>query len=180
MPGPESQPDARPWSGMTDTFYAELRAVAGAMMRRERTGHTLQPTAIANEACVRLSSKGLPELPREQQLAIAARVLEQVLIDHARRHNAEKRGGGALRVRLEHLDPAVDPDEGLNYEAVHDAMRRLRELHPRQAEIVTLRVMGGLTMAQIAGLLGVSLRTAEADWAVARAWLRRALEGGQQ
>lgn len=180
MTGPDPQPDTRPWSGMTDTFYAELRAVAGAMMRHERTGHTLQPTAIANEACLRLSSKGLPELPREQQLAIAARVLEQVLIDHARRHNAEKRGGGArgsLRVRLEHLDPAADADEGLDYEAVHDALRRLRNLHPRQAEVVTLRVMGGLSMAQIAGLLGVSLRTAEADWAVARAWLRRTLEG---
>ncbi|RMH23633.1 MAG: RNA polymerase subunit sigma-70, partial [Planctomycetota bacterium] len=141
----------------------------------------LQPTAIANEACVRLSAKGLPELPREQQLAIAARVLEQVLIDHARRHNAEKRGGGSaggLRVRLEHLDPAADPDTGVDYERVHDAMRRLRALHPRQAEVVTLRVMGGLTMTQIAGLLGVSLRTAESDWAVARAWLRRTLDGG--
>ncbi len=175
------QHDHSRWAGMSDTFYAELRAVAGAMMRHERTGHTLQPTAIANEACVRLSSKGLPELPREQQLAIAARVLEQVLIDHARRHNAEKRGGGAaggLRVRLEHLDPAAGPDDGLDFEAVHDAMRRLRDLHPRQAEVVTLRVMGGLTMAQIAALLNVSLRTAEADWAVARAWLRRTLDGG--
>ena len=179
MTAPDPQHDASEWAGMSETFYAELRAVAGAMMRHERTGHTLQPTAIANEACVRLASRGLPELPRDQQLAIAARVLEQVLIDYARRHNAEKRGGRALRVRLDHLDPAAAADDGLDYEAVHDAVRRLRELHPRQAEVVTLRVMGGLTMAQIASLLGVGLRTAESDWAVARAWLCRALDGAR-
>jgi RNA polymerase sigma factor (TIGR02999 family) len=182
MAGPDHHPDSPPRAALTDTFYAELRAVADAMMRRERTGHTLQPTAVANEACLRLAAQGLPDLPRDQQLAIAARVLEQVLIDHARRHNARKRGGGrgaTFRVRLEHLetaDPDAQPDAGLDFEAVHAALRRLRDLHPRQAEVVTLRVMGGLTMAQIGALLGVSTRTAESDWAVARAWLRRTLD----
>lgn len=167
------------WAGMTDTFYTELRSIAGAMMSRERSDHTLQPTAIANEACVRLSARGLPGVPREQQLAIAARVLGQVLIDHARAHNADKRGGGSVRVRLDDLDgaPPEAQDLGLEFERVHDAMRGLRALHPRQAEVATLRIMGGLTMAQIGALLGVSTRTAEGDWAVARAWLRRELGG---
>lgn len=167
---------SHPWSGVTDTLYAELRDVAAAMMRRERDGHTLQPTAVANEACIRLSRRGLPELPREQQLAIAARVLEQVLIDHARRHGADKRGGGALRIPLDDAKHAQHaPDTLVDYAGVHHALGRLRALHARQAEVVTLRVMGGLSVTQIATLLGVSTRTVESDWAVARAWLRRAL-----
>lgn len=169
---------SHPWSGVTDTLYAELRDVAAAMMRRERSGHTLQPTAVANEACIRLSRRGLPDLPREQQLAIAARVLEQVLIDHARRHGADKRGGGALRIPLDHAPdaaPVDTPETLVDFAGVHHALERLRALHARQAEVVTLRVMGGLTVAQTATLLGVSPRTVEADWAVARAWLRRAL-----
>ena len=172
---------------MTDTFYAELRSLAGAMMSRERSDHTLQPTAIANEACVRLSAKGLPGIPREQQLAIASRVLGQVLIDHARAHHADKRGGGSVRVRIDDLseqptgEQREDPGGvGLEFERVHDAMRGLRALHPRQAEVATLRIMGGLTMAQIGTLLGVSTRTAEGDWAVARAWLRRELGGANR
>jgi RNA polymerase sigma factor (TIGR02999 family) len=183
MPGSESSnpepphPDA--WSGLTDTLYAELREVAASMMRRERAEHTLQPTAVANEACLRLARRGMPELPREQQLAIAARVLGQVLIDHARRNAAEKRGGGTKALRV-HLDQVVGSDgpadgQGVEYEAVHGAMERLRALHARQAEVVTLRVMGGLTVPQISGVLGVSVRTVESDWAVARAWLRREL-----
>lgn len=181
-------PDAHPhpphpdaWSGLTDTLYAELREVAASMMRRERSGHTLQPTAVANEACLRLARKGLPELPREQRLAIAARVLEQVLIDYARRHGAEKRGGGqagrGLRIHLDQVTAAdgAGGEPTVDYEAVHAAMGRLRALHPRQAEVVTLRVMGGLTVAQVSGVLGVSVRTVESDWSVARAWLRRAL-----
>ncbi len=182
MSGPEPPPTPQPdaWSGLTDTLYAELRDVAAAMMRRERADHTLQPTAVTNEACLRLAGRGMPELPREQQLAVAARVLGQVLIDHARRNAAEKRGGGAagkgLRVHLDQVTaPDDSPEAGVEYEAVHDALGRLRVLHRRQAEVVTLRVMGGLTMPQIGGVLGVSLRTVESDWAVARAWLRREL-----
>lgn len=188
MTGPDpNQPDApanADWAGLTDTLYAELRVVAESMMRQERGGHTLQPTAVANEACVRLSRRGLPTLPRAEQLALASRVLGQVLIDHARRHGAEKRGGGALRVRLDELEPGAGVANAMadraapEFAAVHEALSALRALHPRQAEIVTLRVMGGLTVAQISGLLGVSTRTVESDWAVARAWLRRALDAG--
>jgi RNA polymerase sigma factor (TIGR02999 family) len=161
-------------------MYAELRDVAGAMMRSERVGHTLQPTAVVHVACLRLARRGLPEVPREQRLALAARVLEQVLIDHARRRGAAKRGGSGVKVELaESLADAGGEagGEAVDFGALHAALLKLRSLHARQAEVVTFRVLAGLTTAQIAGLLGVSSRTVEGDWAVARAWLRRELMG---
>ncbi len=175
-PAPHT-PTPPDWDALTGTMYAELRDIAASMMRSERSGHTLQPTAVANEACLRIARRGLPDLPREQRLALAARVLEQVLIDHARRHTAAKRGGGdSLRIDLDEPHLADDP-EPLDFEALHAALSRLRSLHARQAEVVTLRILAGLTTAQTASLLGVSPRTVEADWTVARAWLRRELSG---
>jgi RNA polymerase sigma-70 factor (ECF subfamily) len=167
------------WEALTQTMYAELRDLAGSMMRSERAGHTLQPTALANEACLRIARHGLPELPREQRLALAARVLEQVLVDHARKHAAAKRGGGdAIRLQLDENLLSETPaasSEPVDFDALRRALAKLRALHARQAEVVTLRLLAGLTMPQIAGLLGVSTRTIEGDWAVALAWLRRAL-----
>lgn len=164
---------------VTERFYAELHEIAGRIFAAERTDHTLQPTAVVNEACLRLmtGSKLPDDLPRADRLALAARVLRQVLIDHARSRSAQKRGGGALRVELG-PDLAAPDETPPDFIAVHAALDRLRALHARRAEVVTLRVFGGLTMAQIAGVLGVSRRTAEDDWAVARAWLRRELKGG--
>lgn len=162
---------------LTDTLYAEMRGVARRLFASERAGHTLQPTAVVNEACVRLMSCGLPDVPREEQLALAGRALRQVLIDHARGRDAEKRGGpGAVRLEL---------DEGVlaagstlvDFEPLRAALERLRTLSERQAEVVTLKIFSGLTMEQIARVLGVSKRAAEGDWTVARAWLRRELEG---
>lgn len=159
---------------ITDTMYSELRRIAHRVFASERKGHTLQPTAVVNEACMRLLSGGLPDLPREQQLAIGARVLRQVLIDHARSRNADKRGGGAIRLDLA-SDPLAHDDEPVEFGAITDAMDRLRALSERQAEVVTLRLFAGMTMEQIASVLDVSKRTVESDWAVARAWLRRDL-----
>lgn len=169
-----SNPPPHAWDALTRTMYAELRDLAGSMMKSERAGHTLQPTALANEACLRIARHGLPELPREQRLALAARVLEQVLVDHARRHSAAKRRGGGVRLELDEnlLSEAPEP---VDFEALRRALARLRSLHARQAEIVTLRLLAGLTAAQVAGLIGVSPRTVEGDWAVALAWLRREL-----
>lgn len=168
------------WDGVTETLYEELRSVAAAMMRHERDDHTLEPTAVVNEACLRLAKRGLPDLPREQRLAIAARVLGQVLVDHARAHNALKRGAGRVRVHVDHADLAVpadapQDDRTLDFQRVHHGLTTLRALHPRQSEVATLRIFAGLSTPQIADLLGVSSRTVEGDWAVARAWLRRAL-----
>lgn len=159
---------------ITRSFYDELRSVAEVMMRSERRGHTLQPTAVVNEACLRMMKRGLPALPKEQQLAIAARVLGQVLIDHARKHNAAKRGEGALGLDVADAI-AAERETIVDFERVHAAIEKLRRLHERQAEVVTLRVMGGLGMEQIATVVGVSKRSIESDWAIARAWLSREL-----
>jgi len=160
---------------LTEHFYAEMRGIAERLFAGEAKGHTLQPTAVVNEACLRmLSTSGLPDLPPSDRLALAARVLRQVLVDHHRRRTADKRGGGAVRIEVEPevLAPAASE---VDFEAIHAALERLRELHGRQAEVLTLRVFGGLSMDAIAAALRVSRRTAEADWTVARAWLRREL-----
>lgn len=165
--------------GESATFYDELRTIANRMFLSERRGHTLQPTAVVNEAFLRMHGSGLPDVGREERLAIAARVLKQVLIDHARSHNAQKRGGGREPLRLE-LDRELAMEEVTlqEYERVHAALERLGSLNERQAEVVTLRIFSGMSLDQIAGVLGVSKRTAEGDWAMARAWLRRELASG--
>ncbi len=161
---------------LTERFYEELHAIARRAFADERGGHTLQPTAAVNEACLRLlSSSPLPDVPRVEQLALAARVLRQVLVDHHRRRSAEKRGGARLRVELDDDAAAGGATEVADLEALQQALERLRELSPRQAEVVTLRAFGGLAMEDVARALGVSKRTAEADWTVARSWLRREL-----
>lgn len=171
----ETQPDRDPVA-LSDTMYTELRRIAQRVFASERKGHTLQPTAVVNEACLRLMSGGIPDLPRAQQLAIGARVLKQVLIDHARSRNADKRGGGAVRLDLDR-DALADEPTFVEFGAITEAMDRLRALSERQAEVVTLRLFSGMTMEQIASVMDVSKRTVEADWTVARAWLRRELAG---
>lgn len=159
---------------ITRSFYNELRSVAEGLMRSERRGHTLQPTAVVNEACLRIIKHGLPAMPREQQLAIGARVLEQVLIDYSRKHKAAKRGGAALNLDVADAI-AAEHEAVVDFERVHSSIEKLRRLHERQAEVVTLRVFGGLTMEQIAAVIGLSKRSIENDWAIARAWLSREL-----
>jgi RNA polymerase sigma factor (TIGR02999 family) len=160
---------------LTGRFYDELHRIAERLFAGERSGHTLQPTALVNEACVRLmTSSRLPELPREQRLALAARVLRQVLVDHARNRGAAKRGSSSQRVELDLELSSADRTE-VDLEAIQGALERLTALHPRQAEVVTLRIFGGLDMEQVASVVGASKRTVEGDWTVARAWLRREL-----
>jgi RNA polymerase sigma factor (TIGR02999 family) len=189
-----ANPDASGSESMlTSGFYAALRDLAGPIFAAERAGHTLQPTAVVNEACLRIMSSGLPDLPREQQLAIAGRVLRQVLIDHARARGAMKRGGGRGSlsldaggragagepgtVMLEIEDDVLASGETLiEFDQIHRAIDRLAQVSPRQAEVVMLRVFSGLTMEQVAAVAGVSKRSAENDWAVGRAWLRRELD----
>lgn len=173
----DAENDAGAQAELTQRFYAELHDLARGYFARERSGHTLQPTAVVNEACLRLMTRSrLPDLPREQRLALAARVLKQVLIDHARAKGAGKRPAARLRVEL---DPELgSPDSTCaDFEAIHAALERLAGLHARQAEVVSLKIFGGLGMAEIASQVGASLRTVEGDWAVARAWLRRELAG---
>ncbi len=167
-----------PSHAVTARFYAELHDLAERAFADERRGHTLQPTAAVNEVCLRLlTTSALPDVSRAEQLALAARVLDQVLVDHQRKRSAQKRGGARVRVELDEHSAVTTPETIVDLDALHAAMTRLRDLHPRQAEVVTLRVFGGLTMDDIARALQAAKRTVEADWAVARAWLRRELAG---
>ncbi|MCC6407703.1 MAG: sigma-70 family RNA polymerase sigma factor [Planctomycetes bacterium] len=176
----ETPPAAESDAIVTQRFYAELHAIAQRLFASERSDHTLQPTAVVNEACMRLlSSSALPDVPRADRLALAARVLRQVLIDHARSRGAQKRGDRRLRIELDPELRAADRTF-VDFDAIHGALERLTALHARQAQVVSLRVFGGLSMAEIAGAVGTSLRTIEADWTVARAWLRRELSGGPE
>ncbi len=172
MPNP---PADRFDPAVTQRFYSELQGIARRLFAGERSDHTLQPTAVVNEACLRLmTTSPLPDVPREQQLALASRVLRQVLIDHSRGRDADKRGAGRVRVELDPGLVAMQPTF-VDVEAVHAALEKLAALHARQSEVVSLRIFGGLGMDEIAAAIGVSRRSVEGDWTVARAWLRREL-----
>jgi len=158
--------------------YAELRQLARNYMRREPAGHTLQPTGLVQEAYMRLIDQTRAGWKgRTHFYAVGAKVMRRLLIDHARKRGAAKRAAKWQRVTLGAVcDPAhekgLDPDQLLG---LNDALEKLAALDRRQARIVTYRFFGGLTVEQVAEVLGVSMRTVEADWRHARAWLRREL-----
>jgi RNA polymerase sigma factor (TIGR02999 family) len=156
-------------------LYSELRRQAGRYMRRERRSHTLQPSGLVNEAYLRLA--GSPDLDlhdRAHFFAIAARVMRQVLVDHARRRRAAKREG--VHVTLGDADAAAVPLQVLDLET---ALQELTVLDPRQARVVELRFFGGLDVEETADALGLSARTVKREWQTARAWLQhRLLQGG--
>lgn len=154
----------------------ELRALAANMMGSERCGHTLQPTALVNEACLRLFDQRGPWEGREHFLAIAATIMRRILADHARRRFADKRGGGWKRVTLNGSEERTS-DEELDLVALDAALDKLAELHARQARIVEMRYLAGMTVPEVASALGLSRSTIEAEWRGARAWLHRELDG---
>lgn len=158
----------------SDSVIAELRSLAGRYLAGERHGHTLQPTALVHEAFVRLAgSAGVPA-DRSEFIALAATSMRRVLVDYARARKASKRGGDRQRVAL---DPAQAPGERADVDllSLDEALTKLAALDPRQARIVELRFFGGLGVEAAAQVMGVSARTVEADWRMARAWLRREL-----
>ena len=171
--------DERARGELIALIYDELRRVASRLMRRERAGHTLSPTAVVHEAVIRLLGEGVFDRAADRNFlfASAARAMREVLIDHARRRAAARRGGGMRRVPL---DSVVDYFEaqGLDVVAVHEALDRLAALDGRQAQVMTLRYFGGMTVAEVAAALGVSVATVEQDWRLARAWLAGQLGGG--
>jgi RNA polymerase sigma factor (TIGR02999 family) len=153
--------------------YDELRRIASGYLRWERADHTLQPTALVHEAYLRLVEQSEQNFQnRAHFLGIGAHLMRQILVDHARKHDADKRGGGEQPVPLDGLEIAAPsmqrPEELL---ALDDALCRLEEFDSRQSRIVELRFFGGLTEEEISHLLGVSVRTIKRDWSVARAWL---------
>jgi RNA polymerase sigma factor (TIGR02999 family) len=170
------RPDAQ--DRLVRAIYGELRRTAGALMRRERPDHTLQPSALVHEALLRLlTGEALAEAPDRRYLfGAAARAMRQVLVDHARRRRAAKRPGHGARVPLDEALAAFD-ERGLDVVALHESLERLARSHPRPAQVVELRFFGGLSVPEVAEALGVSQGTVEGDWRFARAWLRGQLGG---
>ena len=150
--------------------YSELHRLAASYMRRERQDHTLQPTALINEAYLRLAGEDLDWQNREHFFGVAANVMRRVLVDYARAHQAEKRGGDLKRVELEEW-LAISDERTEEMLALDEALTRLTEVNPRQAKVVELRYFGGLSVEQIAAVLQIATRSVKRDWALARIWL---------
>ncbi len=160
--------------------YDELRVLAGSYMRRERAGHTLQPTALVHEAFLKLIR--LPDGAVQDRLhffALAAQAMRRILADHARRSRAAKRGGDRDMVPVEEADAAgliySDPADGVPADYLDALIEDLARLDARQAQVVELRFFGGLTVEETAEVLAVSPATVKRDWLVARVWLHREL-----
>lgn len=162
---------------LAEALYPELRRVAGALMRRERPGHTLQPTALVGEAFLRLvDQRDATWQDRAHFLGVAARIMRQVLVDHARRRSAAKRAGGEERVTFtENL--GVGGGDGLEVLDLHRALERFATFDERGARVAELRLFAGLTAVETAEVTGVSERTVQNDWKAARLWLARELGG---
>ena len=156
--------------------YEELREAARGLMRGERKGHTLEPTALVHEAVIRLMQDGaLEDAPnRKYFFGTAIRAMRQILVDHARHKKSLKQGGDRARVPLDDIQERLEQGSGTDLESLDQA---LGKLEPRQREIVEHRFFGGLTAEQTAEQLGVSLGTVERDWRLARAKLRLELAG---
>ncbi len=167
--------DRRAASRLVPLVYDELRAIASRYMRRERADHTLQPTALVHEAYLRLIDVDRIDWQgRTHFLAVAARQMRRILINHARDRRAGKRGGGRTMVTLVD-DVVAAPSQTVELLVLTEALEKLGEESPRQCRVAEMRLFAGLKVAEIAHLLEVSERTVKQDWTVARAWLRRAL-----
>jgi RNA polymerase sigma factor (TIGR02999 family) len=169
--------NAEAQSRLIEVVYEELHRMAQRYMRRERSDHTLQPTALVNEVYMRLASQSAgPFENRSHFFAVAAQVMRRILVDYARAAHSSKRGGGAHKITLD--DALIYSDnESLEMLAIDRALTRLEELDPRQARIVELRFFVGMTEEEIAEVLEISARTVKRDWQVARAWLYAELRG---
>ncbi len=173
------------WSGgdkqaldrLAPLVYRELRRIAGRIMTAERPNHTLQATALVNEAYVRLvDTQQVSWQDRAHFFALCARAMRQILIDHARARASEKRGGGEVAIELEEgLIAGSSPEANLL--ELDDALKRLAEIDPRKSQVVEMRFFGGLSLEETAEALKVSTKTVQRDWDLARAWLYGELGG---
>ena len=160
--------------------YAELRRRAGAYFRRERPDHTLQPTALVNEAYLRLVAQHrVPSRSRDQFFSLAATMMRRVLVDHAREHKAAKRPPSDVRVTLDE-GLAVTRSRDVELLLLDDALTELSALDERQGQIVELRYFGGLSEHEVAGVLTISRATVTREWQTARMWLARRMTAGRK
>ena len=168
--------EAKALDDLMPLVHRELKRIARNFMRRQHVGHTLQTTALVNEAFVRLvDSDKVNWQDRSHFFAISAQLMRRVLVDAARRKNSAKRGGDRVQVTLADDLISADADE-VDVVAIYDALKRLALLNQRQCQIVELRFFGGLTEDEIAETLNISPRTVRRDWNLARAWLYRELK----
>lgn len=153
--------------------YEELRLLARHYLRMERPDHTLQSTALVHEAFVRLVGQKPPEWKdRKHFYGVAARLMRQILVDHARGHRADKRGGNAIKLGLQ--DGLMEKESnGFDILALDDSLNRLAQLNPQQSQIVELRFFSGLSIEDTSEVLGISPATVKRHWTTARAWLFR-------
>jgi RNA polymerase sigma factor (TIGR02999 family) len=162
---------------MLPVLYHELHRLAEAYLSHEDAGHTLQPTALVHEAYLRLiDQRRVDWRNRAQFLGVAAGIMRRILVDHARARAAQKRGGGAEAVSLSLVEAPSGRSE-VELIALEEALERLATMDPRKAEVVELKFFGGLSAREIAEVLGTSDATVEREWAFARAWLYKAIEG---
>jgi RNA polymerase sigma-70 factor (ECF subfamily) len=159
--------------------YAELHRLAKAYMRRERPDHTLQATALINEAYLRLAGEEIDWKNRAHFIGLSAQVMRRVLVDYSRAHKAEQRGGGLQRVEMQE-ELAVSPEKLEQVQEIDELLTKLEKEKPRQARVVELHYFGGLSYEEIGGLLQVTPRTAKTDWALARIWLFEQLQPGMK
>jgi RNA polymerase sigma-70 factor (ECF subfamily) len=161
-------------------LYSELRSLASRYLRRERSDHTLQTTALVHEAYLRLADqREVRWKNREQFLGVAAQLMRRILVDYSRGHDAQKRGKGFEKVFLEEA-AGVSKGKAADVIALDEALTRLAEFDPQQARLVELRFFGGLSIEEAAGVLGVSRTTVKRNWNLSKAWLARELRRGDQ
>lgn len=174
------QGDQEAMAKLLPLVYDELRRLAASYLRRERPGHTLQPTALVHEAYFRLvDQKKANWQNRAHFFGIAAQIMRRVLIDHARSHLYAKRGGGAQRLPLDEAIGLPEGQRDVEIVALDKALNKLELLDPRQGRIVELRYFGGLSIEATAEVLGISPATVKREWGVARAWLHRQISKGE-
>ena len=177
-PDPDSAADPEATADLMALVYDRLRLLAAAYLRRERAAHTLQPTALVHEAYLRLVDISQVEWQGKSHFfAVAARQMRRVLVDHARKAGARKRGSRPLKVSL-HEDAAVVGTNVLDVVALDEALEKLTRQHTRRGRVAEMRIFAGMQVEEVAQALGVSPRTVKDDWRVARAWIAREL-GGQ-
>lgn len=169
--------DATALERLIPLVYGELRRIAARHLRRERANHTLQPTALVNEAFLKLvEQRNVTWQNRAHFFGVSANLMRRILVDHARAARAEKRAGGLARVTLDDANVAAECRD-LDLVALDDALASLANRDPKLAHLVELRFFAGLTTKETAEVLGVSASTVEREWVAARAWLYRAMTG---
>ena len=175
-----SQGDEEALDQLMPLVYDELHRLAGAYLRRERREHTLQPTALVNEAYLKLvRQRNIQWQNRAQFFGVAAQLMRRILVDHARANDAAKRGGDRVNVSLKNIG-AFGTQPTTDVLALHDVLNRLAEIDPDQSRIVELRFFGGLTIEEAAEVMQVSHSTVEREWKIAKAWLKRELSKSEK